>query len=204
MFKRLGNVEAQKNLNQVGDEVNYHPNLVGGEINQELEFTLALKDHDEEPRASDLSHLGKQGAFALPNLRDGQIATLAHMVQALLECMDNQGEQNDTDRTLVVPASPLGSLLTLAPHTEKDQHNSSRPSGSSDPQVHIINYNSYMGSIRATNATKCRLFPLTLNDQAHMLFTSLTPYSMDTFQQLARLFVSHFSTMAPRPSTKQR
>lgn len=36
-----------------------------------------------------------------------------------------------------------------------------------------------------------------------MWFTSLTPYSIDTFEQLAKVFISHFSTMAPRPTTKK-
>lgn len=61
-----------------------------------------------------------------------------------------------------------------------------------------------MASIGAMNATMRRLFPLTLSDQAHMWFTLLTPYSVDTFEQLAKLFMNHFSTMAPRSTTMQR
>lgn len=57
--------------------------------------------------------------------------------------------------------------------------------------------------MRATDATKCRPFVLTLSDQAHMWFMSLAPYSIDSFEQLAKLFLGHFATIAPRPATKQ-
>lgn len=58
-------------------------------------------------------------------------------------------------------------------------------------------------SLGATDTTMCRLFPLTLSDQAHRWFTSLTPNSIKSFEQLVRLFLSHFATMAPRLATEQ-
>lgn len=56
----------------------------------------------------------------------------------------------------------------------------------------------------AIDATKCRLFLLTLSDQVHMWYTFLAPNSADTFEQLTRLFLRHFSAMVPNPATKQQ
>lgn len=49
----------------------------------------------------------------------------------------------------------------------------------------------------------CQLFLQSLSDQVHMWFTLLTPYSVDTFEQLEKLIMNQFSTIAPRPNTKQ-
>lgn len=73
-----------------------------------------------------------------------------------------------------------------------------------DQRIHVVKYNSYMTSVEATDATKCRLFLLTLSDQAHMWFTSLSRNSVNTFEKLATLFLGNFAAIAPRPVTKQR
>lgn len=72
-----------------------------------------------------------------------------------------------------------------------------RYKGDTDPQNHLAKYNSYMMSVWASDATMCLLFPLTLSEQAHKLFTSLTSYSVNSFEQLGKIFMGHFVAMEP-------
>lgn len=44
---------------------------------------------------------------------------------------------------------------------------------------------------------------MTLGDKAHMWFTSLAPFLVESFDQLAKKFLVHFTAMAPRPTIKQ-
>lgn len=93
------------------------------------------------PGTSAISQLDKQSGFAHFSPRDAQLAALARMVQTLLERLDIQPEQPGVDTTLVVPASPLGSLVTLAPTKRKIHTTSSdRYNGSSYPRIHIAKY----------------------------------------------------------------
>lgn len=52
-----------------------------------------------------------------------------------------------------------------------------------------------MTSVGAIDATMGRLFPLVLGYEAHMWFTSLALYSIDSFEQLTKLLLDQFATM---------
>lgn len=119
MFEHLGKVGACKKLNYVEDEVNSHPDLMEKELDHNLDLAYALMGKVGRLRASVVSQLGKQADFTRPDPRDRQIAALARTVQTLLERLDSQSEQPGADTTLVVPASPLGSLVTLVPSQKK-------------------------------------------------------------------------------------
>lgn len=71
-----------------------------------------------------------------------------------------------------------------------------RYNGNTDSWTHFVKYNSYMISVGANDAIMCRLFPLTLGEQVYRWFNS--------FEQLGKLFISHFAVMAPHPATKKR
>lgn len=84
---------------------------------------------------------------------------------------------------MVLPASPLGPTISLAPTQIKvNMTLLERYNGDTDPQTYLAKYNSMF--IGANNATMCHLFPLTLSEQAHKWFTSLLSHSINYFEQL--------------------
>lgn len=59
-----------------------------------------------------------------------------------------------------------------------------------------------MISIGAIDAMQYWLFPLTLGDQAYRWFNSLALTSVESFHQMAQLFLNHFTTMTLGLATK--
>ncbi|CAA0806638.1 Unknown protein, partial [Striga hermonthica] len=64
--------------------------------------------------------------------------------------------------------------------------------GTSDPDSHLGHYTSWMDLHGASDALRCRMFPLTLGPRAQKWYHSLPPHSIWKWQQLRSTFRSHF------------
>ncbi|CAA0820110.1 Unknown protein, partial [Striga hermonthica] len=64
--------------------------------------------------------------------------------------------------------------------------------GTSDPDVHLGHYTSWMDLHGASDALRCRMFSLTLGPRAQKWYYTLLPHSIWKWQQLRAAFRSHF------------
>ena len=64
--------------------------------------------------------------------------------------------------------------------------------GAKDPLDHLESFKTLMHLQGIVNVTMCRAFPTTLKRPMRILFSKLTPNSIDTFKELSAQFASHF------------
>jgi hypothetical protein len=64
--------------------------------------------------------------------------------------------------------------------------------GVGDLMEHLENYRMHLALHATPDEVACRAFPTTLLGNAREWFRSLTPGSIDTFEDLARAFLTHF------------
>ena len=64
--------------------------------------------------------------------------------------------------------------------------------GAKDPLDHLESFKTLMHLQGIINETMCRAFPTTLKGPMRILFSKLTPNSIDTFKKLSTQFASHF------------
>lgn len=76
--------------------------------------------------------------------------------------------------------------------------------GDTDLIHYVSKFIVYMNSVGVTDVTQCRVFPLTLGDEAYRWYNTLPPSSVDSFHQMVQLFFDHFTTITPKLGTKQR
>ncbi|KAL4321418.1 hypothetical protein AHAS_Ahas14G0108500 [Arachis hypogaea] len=65
--------------------------------------------------------------------------------------------------------------------------------GGSDPRHHLRNFRSRMYLTEASDATRCKAFPVTLTKTAIKWFDSLPPRSITSFDDLTKKFLARFS-----------
>ena len=64
--------------------------------------------------------------------------------------------------------------------------------GTSDPLDHLESFKALMLLHGANDGVMCRAFPATLRKSARLWFSGLHPGSINSFEQLGRLFTAHF------------
>ncbi|KAL6538611.1 hypothetical protein OROGR_012599 [Orobanche gracilis] len=70
--------------------------------------------------------------------------------------------------------------------------------GRTDLKTHLSKLRIYMTGCGASDATRCRMFPLTLGNLAHRWYVSLPSRSIDSFDVLATTFTSYFAAKVVR------
>ena len=73
--------------------------------------------------------------------------------------------------------------------------------GSTDPLDHLEAFKALMLPHGAADGTLCRAFPATLRKAARQWFSNLHPGSISSFEQLDRLFITHFISSRPQRCT---
>ncbi|CAL1413180.1 unnamed protein product [Linum trigynum] len=66
--------------------------------------------------------------------------------------------------------------------------------GTTDSSDHLSSFVLKMQLINASDADRCRAFPVTFGGQCHTWYTSLTKGVINTFEQFAILFASKYTS----------
>jgi len=70
-----------------------------------------------------------------------------------------------------------------------------------DPDEHLKVYVTHVALYTSQDAVFCKAFPTTLNGPALEWFTTLPPYSIDSFDILSHMFSTHFAGSRPHQTT---
>jgi len=73
--------------------------------------------------------------------------------------------------------------------------------GTADPQEHVDEFISAMVFQGENEAVMCRAFPLTLKKAARRWFASLSQKSINSWRELERSFLNHFTTSREQPKS---
>jgi len=76
-----------------------------------------------------------------------------------------------------------------------------RYTGETDPDEHLKVYITYVALYTSQDAVFCKAFPTTLKGPALEWFTTLPPYSIDSFDILSHMFSTHFAGSRPHQTT---
>jgi len=76
-----------------------------------------------------------------------------------------------------------------------------RYTGETDPDEHLKVYITHVALYTSQDAVFCKAFPTTLKGPALEWFTTLPPYSIDSFNVLSHMFSTHFAGSRPHQTT---
>jgi len=76
-----------------------------------------------------------------------------------------------------------------------------RYTGETDPDEHLKVYITHVALYTSQDAVFCKAFPTTLKGLALEWFTTLPPYSIDSFDVLSHMFSTHFAGSRPHQTT---
>jgi len=72
-----------------------------------------------------------------------------------------------------------------------------RYTGDTDPDEHLKVYITHVALYTSQDVVFCNAFPTTLKGPALEWFTTLLPYSIDSFDVLSHMFSTHFADSRP-------
>ncbi|GAU51788.1 hypothetical protein TSUD_415740 [Trifolium subterraneum] len=73
--------------------------------------------------------------------------------------------------------------------------------GTTDPDEHVQSVETALDYRNLRGSIKCKLFPLSLTRGASTWWRNLPPGSIDSWEELCRMFTSHFTTSRRHPKT---
>jgi len=73
--------------------------------------------------------------------------------------------------------------------------------GETDPDEHLKVYITHVALYTSQDVVFCKAFPTTLKGPALKWFTTLPPYSIDSFDALSHMFSTHFAGSHPHQTT---
>ena len=76
-----------------------------------------------------------------------------------------------------------------------------RYTGDTDPDEHLKVYITHVALYTSQDAVFCKAFPTTLKGLALEWFTTLLPYSIESFDVLSHMFSTHFAGSRPHQTT---
>ena len=76
-----------------------------------------------------------------------------------------------------------------------------RYTGETDPDEHLKVYITHVALYTSQDAVFCKAFPTTLKGPALEWFTTLPPYSIDSFDILSHMLTTHFAGSCPHQTT---
>ena len=76
-----------------------------------------------------------------------------------------------------------------------------RYTGKTDPEEHLKVYITHVALYTSQDTVFCKAFPTTLKGPALKWFTTLPPYSIDSFDVLSHMFSTHFAGSRPHQTT---
>ncbi|CAH9090598.1 unnamed protein product [Cuscuta epithymum] len=144
-----------------------------------------------EKRLADMEAREAAGRAAAHTSQHPNYDALLHKVSALeRELADRRDEPVIQIRT----RTPFSARVLSAPIPEKYKGNPIKPyDGRTDPQEHFTRYQNNMMMTNASEEYMCRWFLSTLEGPAYDWFNNLPEGSIDSWQDLAQRFLTHFA-----------